>query len=69
VCVEQGEMRQAGEAAAPADSLDLLQHQRLTLAALTPETITVRWVPAAEVVTLPLHPGFAATWPLVRTLL
>jgi hypothetical protein len=28
----------------------------------------VRWVPADEVVALPLHPGFAATWPVVRIL-
>ena len=41
----------------------------LALTALTPETIGVRWVPADAVVTLPLHPGFAATWNVVRTLL
>ena len=40
----------------------------LELTALTPETIGVRWVAADDVVTLPLHPGFAATWDLVRTL-
>jgi 8-oxo-dGTP diphosphatase len=26
----------------------------------------LRWVPAEAVETLPLHPGFAATWPRVR---
>ena len=29
---------------------------------LTAETVEVRWVPAAAVPALPLHPGFAATW-------
>lgn len=29
------------------------------------ETEAVRWVVAAEVGALPLHPGFAATWPLL----
>lgn len=28
----------------------------------SPESIEVRWVPAAEVAALPLHPGFAASW-------
>jgi 8-oxo-dGTP pyrophosphatase MutT (NUDIX family) len=28
----------------------------------------LRWVPASEVDTLSLHPGFAATWPVVRRL-
>jgi 8-oxo-dGTP diphosphatase len=40
----------------------------LVLTALTPETLSVRWVPADEVVALPLHPGFAATWDAVRVL-
>ena len=40
----------------------------LSLTALTAETIGVRWVPADAVVALPLHPGFAATWEVVRTL-
>ena len=40
----------------------------LELTALTHETIGVRWVPADAVVALPLHPGFAATWEVVRTL-
>ena len=38
----------------------------LELTALTPETIGVRWVPADEVLALPLHPGFAATWATLR---
>lgn len=38
------------------------------LTALTPETISVRWVPADEVAAMPLHPGFAATWDVVRAL-
>ena len=29
------------------------------------ETTDVRWVPADEVTALPLHPGFATTWPLL----
>jgi 8-oxo-dGTP diphosphatase len=35
---------------------------------LAAESIEVRWVPAAEVAALPLHPGFAATWEQVRAL-
>lgn len=30
------------------------------------ESIEVRWVPVAEVATLPLHPGFAERWPSLR---
>jgi 8-oxo-dGTP diphosphatase len=30
------------------------------------ESAELRWVPAADVDRLPLHPGFAATWPDVR---
>lgn len=30
------------------------------------ETAEMRWVPATEVDDLLLHPGFAASWPLVR---
>jgi 8-oxo-dGTP pyrophosphatase MutT (NUDIX family) len=30
------------------------------------ESIELRWVPVNEVVTLPLHPGFAASWPSLR---
>jgi 8-oxo-dGTP pyrophosphatase MutT (NUDIX family) len=30
------------------------------------ESVAIRWVPLAEVDVLPLHPGFAATWPHVR---
>jgi 8-oxo-dGTP pyrophosphatase MutT (NUDIX family) len=30
------------------------------------ETVDVRWVPVADVTALPLHPGFAVTWPLLR---
>lgn len=41
---------------------------RLRLTALTEETISVAWVPADEVTALPLHPGFAATWDVVRAL-
>ena len=38
----------------------------VVLTALTEETLAVAWVPAADVTALPLHPGFAATWPLLR---
>jgi 8-oxo-dGTP diphosphatase len=31
------------------------------------ETAEMRWVPIAEVDALPLHPGFAATWPTVSS--
>lgn len=31
------------------------------------ESAELRWVPAAEVAALPLHPGLAASWPDLRT--
>lgn len=37
----------------------------MPLTASTPETIEMRWVPVAELDTLTLHPGFAASWPQV----
>jgi 8-oxo-dGTP pyrophosphatase MutT (NUDIX family) len=40
-----------------------------TLLAVAPgghETSDIRWVPVDEVVDYPLHPGFAASWPLLR---
>ncbi len=37
----------------------------IPLTALTPETIEMRWVPVREMDGLPLHPGFAASWPQV----
>jgi 8-oxo-dGTP diphosphatase len=33
--------------------------------ALTPETLAVRWVAVDRMHELPLHPGFAASWPAV----
>ncbi|MFC4947200.1 NUDIX domain-containing protein [Pseudonocardia sp. GCM10023141] len=38
------------------------------LTALTAETIAVRWVAADALAELPLHPGFAASWELVRNI-
>ncbi|KQQ95519.1 NUDIX hydrolase [Leifsonia sp. Leaf325] len=34
-----------------------------------PESIALAWVPVDEVAGLPLHPGFAASWPALRVLL
>ncbi|MET1016279.1 MAG: NUDIX hydrolase, partial [Leifsonia flava] len=34
-----------------------------------PESIALAWVPVDEVAELPLHPGFAASWPALRVLL
>ncbi|MEL4318639.1 NUDIX hydrolase [Leifsonia sp. YIM 134122] len=34
-----------------------------------PESIALAWVPVDEVAGLPLHPGFAASWPALRGLL
>ena len=31
------------------------------------ESAELRWVPFAEVAALPLHPGFGASWPELRT--
>lgn len=31
-----------------------------------PESIELRWVPVADVTSLPLHPGFASSWPELR---
>jgi 8-oxo-dGTP diphosphatase len=33
------------------------------------ESADVQWVPIGAVDSLPLHPGFAATWPVVRAVL
>lgn len=33
------------------------------------ESVELRWVAEAEVVTLPLHPGFAASWDRLRALI
>ena len=30
------------------------------------ESIELRWVPVDEVAALPLHPGFAESWPALR---
>lgn len=40
----------------------------VALTGLTAETIEVRWVPVDALGTLPLHPGFAASWEQVRTI-
>jgi 8-oxo-dGTP pyrophosphatase MutT (NUDIX family) len=32
----------------------------------SPETVEVRWWPVSSLPVLPLHPGFAETWPVVR---
>lgn len=34
-----------------------------------PESLALEWVPVDEVDRRPLHPGFAAAWPLLRSLL
>ena len=34
-----------------------------------PESVALEWVPVDEVDDRPLHPGFAAAWPALRTLL
>ena len=39
----------------------------LAVHALDRESADVRWLPADGVVELPLHPGFAGTWPLLRS--
>jgi 8-oxo-dGTP diphosphatase len=39
----------------------------LAVRVMTRESVALRWVPEGDVATLPLHPGFAATWPeLIR---
>ena len=38
----------------------------LPVHALDRESTDVRWVPADGVLELPLHPGFAGTWPQLR---
>lgn len=40
--------------------------EQLPVHALDRETEGVRWVAAGSVEALPLHPGFAATWPALR---
>ncbi|MCW2587472.1 MAG: hypothetical protein JWN55_2988 [Frankiales bacterium] len=39
----------------------------LPVHALDRESTDVRWVPVEGVTGLPLHPGFAVTWPQLRT--
>lgn len=34
-----------------------------------PESVALEWVPLDEVESLPLHPGFASSWPTLRRLL
>ncbi len=34
--------------------------------ATSAETVEVRWWPVSDLAALPLHPGFAQTWPVVR---
>jgi 8-oxo-dGTP pyrophosphatase MutT (NUDIX family) len=41
----------------------------LAVRAVTHESVELRWVAAWEVEALPLHPGFAATWPELKLLL
>ncbi|MGH4006846.1 MAG: NUDIX domain-containing protein, partial [Pseudonocardiaceae bacterium] len=41
---------------------------RMLPTGLTGETLEVRWVLAADLAALPLHPGFAATWETVRAI-
>ena len=43
--------------------------EELPVHALDRESTDVRWVALPDVVDLPLHPGFAGTWPLLRALL
>lgn len=38
-------------------------------ASLNFETDDVRWVPLDEVGDLPLHPGFAGSWPAIRAII
>jgi len=41
----------------------------LPASAVSEETSEVAWIPGAEVERLPLHPGFAGQWPLLRAAL
>ena len=43
--------------------------EQLAVHALDRESTDVRWVQLGAVEELPLHPGFAATWPELRALL
>jgi 8-oxo-dGTP pyrophosphatase MutT (NUDIX family) len=40
----------------------------LDVRVMSHESIALQWVPEWEVPALPLHPGFAATWPIVSGL-
>ena len=40
----------------------------LEVSAVTGESVALRWVPQPDVQKLPLHPGFALTWPTVAAL-
>jgi 8-oxo-dGTP pyrophosphatase MutT (NUDIX family) len=41
----------------------------LEVVPINPESAAIRWWPIAEVDRLPLHRGFAAAWPQLRTLI
>jgi 8-oxo-dGTP pyrophosphatase MutT (NUDIX family) len=43
-------------------------HEMAPVAAGNFETVELRWVPIDRVDALPLHPGFAASWPRLRAL-
>lgn len=34
-----------------------------------PESLALSWVPIAQIVDLPLHPGFASSWPVIKRLI
>ena len=40
--------------------------EKVAITGWSNESAEVAWIPEREMETLPLHPGFAATWPLVR---
>jgi 8-oxo-dGTP pyrophosphatase MutT (NUDIX family) len=42
-------------------------HTELAVHALDRESADVRWLPVEGVLELPLHPGFAGTWPVLRS--
>lgn len=48
--------------------LGRLGERRLAVPAAA-ETSDAQWVPTGRVTSLPLHPGFAATWPVLSRLL
>ncbi|MFJ6722228.1 NUDIX hydrolase [Streptomyces sp. NPDC091259] len=51
------------------DTVIVSVDQRMAVRPVDDESLALAWVPLGEVLSINLHPGFAASWPTVRTAL